>query len=173
MKPLTKWAIAALAAVQLPFLAPSAARADASIDSFQCRNTDGVNFTVALSRAGRDSDPMIVWTSDAFTRAGYPPARRCQDVTARLNTLLQDNGNSLDGLHLTAGRVNRQWVVCAVESTRLGCNPDNVLFTLSGQQTPDQVMESLRARRTGTSIQQSGGRPYVNLEQLVNSLFER
>ncbi|KPQ38840.1 MAG: Circadian oscillating protein COP23 [Phormidium sp. OSCR] len=174
MKPVLKWAIATLAVLQLPLLTPSAARADETINSFECRTSDGVNFTVALSNGGQESDPIIVWTSDAFTRAGYPPARRCEDVTERFNSLLRENGNSLERLYLTVGRVNRQSVVCAVNSTRLGCNAENVLFTLSNsQQTPNEVMASLSARTTGTSIQESGGMPYVNLQQLVNNLFQR
>lgn len=172
MKHLMKWAIAGLAALQLPLLGAKPAQAQPA-DSFRCRTTDGVHFTVALTRSGRSSDPIIVWTSDAFSQAGYPPARRCDEVTGRLNSLLDNNSNSLSGLYLTVGRVNGQSVVCAVGSTRSGCNSENVLFTLSGsnQRNPEQVLYSLSSRTSGTSIQESGGVPYVNLEQLVNQHF--
>lgn len=141
--------------------------------SFECRSSDNVNFTVALARNGAVSDPLVVWTSDAFSNAGYTPERRCQAVTGRLNTLLNDNGNTLAGLYLTVGRVNGQSVVCSVASTRSGCNSDNVLFTLSGDnsRSPERVLYNLSARGSGTSIQESGGVPYVNLEDLVNASF--
>lgn len=172
MKTLFKWAIAGLVAAHLPLLGAKPTQAQPA-DSFQCRTTDGVHFTVALSQTGRSSEPIIVWTSDAFSQAGYPPARRCDEVTGRLNSLMLQNGNSLSGLYLTVGRVNGQSVVCAVNGTRSGCNTENVLFTLSGSngRNPEQVLYSLSSRATGTSIQESGGIPYVNLEQLVNQHF--
>ncbi|MDC0835132.1 hypothetical protein AY599_23045 [Leptolyngbya valderiana BDU 20041] len=172
MKNFYRWAIAGLIAAQLPLLAAKSSVAQPAT-GFECRTTDGVHFTVALSQAGRASEPIVVWTSDAFSQAGYPPARRCQEVTARLNDLLQNNGRSLSGLYLTVGRVNSQSVVCTVNSTRAGCNSTNVLFTLSGanSRNPEEVLYSLSSRMSGTSIQESGGIPYVNLEQLVNQHF--
>ncbi|MBO9999250.1 MAG: COP23 domain-containing protein [Cyanobacteria bacterium SID2] len=172
MKKLFRWAIAGFAAAQLPllFAKPSVAQPAAS---FECRTTDGIHFTVAMSRSGQTSDPIIVWTSDAFSSSGYPPARRCQEVTERLNDLLSRNGSSLSGLYLTVGRVNGQSVICSVNGTRGGCNSNNVLFTLSGDngRNPEQVLYNLSSRATGTTIQESGGVPYVNLEQLVNQHF--
>ncbi|MGD1901964.1 MAG: COP23 domain-containing protein [Geitlerinemataceae cyanobacterium] len=171
MKTRLRLTIAGLIATGLAsFSAPTHAQ---PANSFECRSDDDVNFTVALARNGAVSDPIVVWTSDAFSNAGYTPERRCQAVTGRLNTLLDDNGNSLDGLYLTVGRVNGQSVVCSVASTRGGCNSDNVLFTLSGSNSrnPERVLYGLASRSTGTSIQESGGVPYVDLEELVNASF--
>jgi len=173
MKALKKWAIVGCLAALAPLVPQMAQRVNAQpATSFQCRSSDDVNFTVALSQNGNVSDPIIVWASDAFSSSGYTPERRCQAVTQRLNDALAENDYTLRGLYLTVGRVNGQSVVCTVASTRSGCNRDNVLFTLSSNpRNPEQVLYNLSARTTGTTVQESGGLPYVDLNQLVNDHF--
>ena len=167
-----KLMLAGLVATSLASFTPTPASAQPAT-SFECRTDDNVNFTVALARNGAVSDPLVVWTSDAFSSSGYTPERRCQAVTGLLNTLLDEHPKPLAGLYLTVGRVNGQSVVCSVASTRSGCNSDNVLFTLSGDNSrnPAQALYNLSSRNSGTSIQESGGVPYVNLEDLVNASF--
>ena len=122
--------------------------------------------------------PLIAWASEEFSDAGYPPKRRCFDVTQRLNQALEDNGGRLRNLYLTVGPVNGHMVLCHVNNTRRGCNRNNVLFTLSrsnrGARNPTAMLNRMfntQALSSGNPIQQSGGQPYVNLESLVNGLF--
>ena len=173
MKGIVRFVLASAIAVQLPFAIAKASIAQDQPSGFECRTDDGIHYTIALRSDGEVSDPAIVWTSVAFSDSGFPPARRCADVTDRLNALLADNDYSLDGLYLTQGRVNRQSVICAVESTRLGCNNDNLLFTLSGDnaRNPNNVLENLSGRVSGVEIQESGGKLYVDLDELVQGLF--
>jgi hypothetical protein len=179
MKSVAKWAIAGLLAVNLPWMAAESAQAGSikSLASFQCQQVNGYYATVAVQRSGR-SAPVIAWTSEEFSDAGYTPQRRCGEVTSRLNSVLRDNGNRLSNLYLTVGRVNGHTVVCSVNNTQSGCNRNNVLFTLSQtnrrSNDPREILARLfntRVLSSGSSVQESGGQPYVNLEHLVNQLF--
>ncbi|MGB3236968.1 MAG: COP23 domain-containing protein [Geitlerinemataceae cyanobacterium] len=177
MRHLLHLALVSIVAAPLAFLGakPSLARSEQP-SSFQCRTEDGIHYTIALRSDGEESNPMIVWTSDAFESAGYPPQRRCEVVSDRLNTVLAENGDTLEGLYLTTGRVNGQSVICTVGSTNSGCNQNNLLFTLSGNnaRNPEAVLENLSSRATHTSgnlIQESGGQLYVDLDELVIGHF--
>lgn len=177
MKPTTmlRWAIAGLVAAHMPLFAAEKGMAQsASVASFQCRQ-QGNYYTIAIDQNGKLSDPVIVWTTEEFSGAGYTPERRCREVTGRLNELLEQNNDSLSGLYLTAGRVNGQTVLCSVNNTRYGCNSNNMLFTLSGNnaRNPNRVLQSLAddSQSSGNLIQESGGQVYVDLESLVNRLF--
>ena len=132
MKSAMKWAIAGLVALNLPWMTAETARAGAikSLASFQCQQVNGYYATVAVQRNGRTA-PVIAWTSEEFSDAGYTPQRRCGEVTSRLNGVLRENGNRLSNIYLTVGRVNSHTVVCSVGNMRSGCNRNNVLFTLS------------------------------------------
>jgi Circadian oscillating protein COP23 len=176
MKSLVRLALAGLVALQLPLLNARSVSAQSGTQpsAFECRSEDGVNYTIAMRSNGEESEPIIVWTSNEFSGSGYPPARRCELVSDRLNTLLKDNGYSLSGLYLTGGRVNGQSVICTVGSDESGCNQYNVLFTLSGTNAsdPNRALENLSSRVTsGNVIQESGGQVYVDLEGLVLGHF--
>jgi hypothetical protein len=178
MRHLFRLALVGLVALPLPFLGakPSLAQSASKPSSFQCRTDDGIHYTIALRSDGAESNPIIVWTSDAFESAGYPAERRCEVVSDRLNTVLADNGDTLEGLYLTTGRVNGQSVICTVGSTNSGCNQNNLLFTLSGNnaRNPNAVLENLSSRAADTSgnlIQESGGQLYVDLDELVIGHF--
>ncbi len=179
MKSVVKWAIAGVVALNIPWMTADAAAAGAikSLASFQCQQVNGYYATVAVQRNGRVA-PVIAWTSEEFSDAGYTPQRRCGEVTSRLNGVLRDNGNRLSNIYLTVGRVNSHTVVCSVGNMRSGCNRNNVLFTLSQtnrrSNEPREVLERLfntRVLTSGNPVQESGGQPYVNLESLVNQLF--
>lgn len=172
IKSLFRIAFASIVATQLPLFVAQRSMAQSSPASFECRQ-DGYYVTVAVRNNGAVSDPLIVWTTDEFSEAGYPPSVRCSEVTSRLNKALSDNGGTLSGLFLTAGRVNGLPVLCTVNNTGAGCNNNNVLFTLKRENNPNQVIQKLFAasNSSGSAIQQSGGQSYVNLQQLVNQLF--
>ena len=179
MKSIARIALAGLFALSLPLaIAPrSDAQTVKALDTFRCDKVQGYYATMAVQHSGRRA-PMIVWASEEFSNSGYPPERRCREVTQRLNRALEDNGGRLRNLYLTLGPVNRHMVLCHVNNTRRGCNRNNVLFTLSQgnrrAENPTQMLSRLfntEALSSGNPIQQSGGQPYVSLEQLVNGLF--
>ncbi|MBD2043745.1 COP23 domain-containing protein [Microcoleus sp. FACHB-672] len=172
IKSVFRLAFAGLVAAQVPMLSVQPASAQSTnLQAFECRQDD-YYVTVAVRKNGTVSDPMIVWTTEEFSEAGFPPAKRCAEVTSRLNSAIAQNSGTLNGLYLTAGRVNGLPVICSVNNTRAGCNGNNVLFTLKRENNPNTVLEKLfSASGTGTPIQQSGGQNYVDLSKLVNQLF--
>ena len=179
MKSLARIALTGLLALHLPLaVAPrSEAQTTKALDTFQCEKVQGYYATMAVQHSGRRA-PLIAWASEEFSSAGYPPERRCREVTQRLNQALEDNGGRLRNLYLTVGPVNRHMVLCHVNNTRRGCNRSNVLFTLSQSnrraENPSLMLSRLfntDALSSGNPIQQSGGQPYVSLETLVNGLF--
>ncbi|MCT7983557.1 COP23 domain-containing protein [Laspinema sp. A4] len=179
LKQLLQITIAGVVATAIPLIsAPkSVAQSAAPLSSFQCQiSPDQLFVTLAVRQNGQVSDPMIVWKTEEFSGAGYTPERRCTEVTNRLNSLLQENNQSLEGLYMTAGLVNGEAVLCAVSSTRAGCNTRNVLFTLNhaNRRNPSQMLRNLASAGvvgSGSAIQESGGQPYVDLQILVNQLF--
>ncbi|MCG9884307.1 MAG: COP23 domain-containing protein [Cyanobacteria bacterium] len=179
MKPFARLALAALCAMPVvgAIASPGAAQEAKNLSTFRCQQIGGYFATVAVNSNGR-SAPMIVWRSQEFSDSGYTPQRRCADVTSRLNSVFQANGRSLRNLFLTVGPVNRHVVMCHVNSTRSGCNSNNVLFTLSQTNRPSSnsraILENLfntRVLSTGNPVQESGGQAYVSLEAVVEGLF--
>jgi len=157
-----------VAGVSLFNTAPTMAQ---SAGSFECKQ-DGYYVTVAVKNNGAISDPLIVWKTEEFSDAGYTPEVRCEEVTSRLNSAVERNGGSLNGLYLTAGRVNGLPVLCTVNDAKGGCNNNNLLFTLKRGNDPNAVLQRLfAATGSGTPIQQSGGQSYVDLNKLVQQLF--
>ncbi len=179
LKQVLQLAIAGVVATAVPLLSAQQSNAQSAtpVQSFQCQiSPDQLFVTLAVRQDGQVSDPLIVWKTEEFSGAGYTPERRCTEVTSRLNTLLQENEQSLKGLYMTAGLVNGEAVLCAVSSTRSGCNTRNVLFTLNhaNRRNPSQMLRNLASAGvvgSGNAIQESGGQPYVDLEILVNQLF--
>lgn len=171
--------IAGLVATQVPLLSAqkTVAQATTQLESFQCQvSPDRLYVTLAVKKSGEVSDPMIVWKTEEFSGSGYTPERRCSEVTNRLNELLEENGGTLSGLYMTAGIVNGEAVLCAVNTTRSGCNSRNMLFTLNqeNRRNPGRMLRNLASSGvmgSGNEIQESGGQPYVNLEVLVEQLF--
>lgn len=174
-----KGAIAAVVALVAPLGLSNAAWAGEikSLDSFRCQRVGGNYATVAVQRGGRTA-PLIAWSTEEFSDAGYTPQRRCNEVTNRFNSVLRENGNSLRNIYLTVGPVNRLVVLCHTGNMNSGCNRSNVLFTLSQRnqrdRDPREILENLFNRRvlsSGNPVQESGGQPYVSLEALINQLF--
>lgn len=180
LKSLFQLAFAGLVATQLPLLTAQTSLAQSAPPpaSFKCMTEGNAYVTVAVSKNGTVSNPMIAWTTEEFSGAGYTPQRRCEEVTTRLNSILNQNGGTLSGLQLTIGPVNGQLVLCSVNNTNSGCNGNNMLFTLSekNRRNSRKVLEGLlnaTANASGNAMQESAdGQLYVNLETLVNQLFK-
>jgi hypothetical protein len=173
MKPILRLAVASLVATQVPFLTAqsSFAQSASSVASFQCKVEDNSYVTVAVSKNGTVSSPMIAWTTEEFSSAGFPPEQRCKEVTDRLNNVLSGNGGTLNSVYLTTGRVNGQTVLCAVKNTTSGCNQNNMLFNLKQGNQSNKLLRNLSSA-TGSPIQQSGGQDYVPLQQVIQGLFK-
>lgn len=140
-----------------------------SAQAFSCERLDRTYKTVL---AGTKT-PLIHWRSQEFSSSGYTPERRCKQVTNKLNKIVFENGSRLSDLWLTMGQVGSYRVLCQVNSTRSGCNRNNLLMTLSywNRRKPEEVIArllSFAVVNKGKSVQESSGQTYINLEQWVN-----
>ncbi|MEB3831798.1 COP23 domain-containing protein [Phormidium sp. CCY1219] len=110
----------------------SVARSPNQLRSFQCQKSSDWYSIRAVSNQGGRSAAIISWPNQDHTEFTNLSAQRCNEVTRRLNGILQANGGDLQGLYLTVGRVRGNMVVCAVPNTRVGCNRNNFLFSFPG-----------------------------------------
>lgn len=160
-----------------PFPESSDWSADTGSANFKCVQADSQNFaTIAITPEGPTA-PLINWARQDFKVSGYTPEVRCNQVTDRLNNAANKYGEGkLSNLWLHHGRVNRLPVICYVLSPGLGCNSNNVLFTVSPSspnfKNPKKALEQLAEfsiTGTGDPIQESAGRSYVDLDKWVQS----
>lgn len=84
--------------------------------------------------------PLIIWESQYFNAKGYTPKRRCEVVTDKLNTVIAAIGGNPANLRLTMGKINNLRVICYVNNTKLGCDSNNILITLSERNRTDSSL---------------------------------
>lgn len=134
------------------------------------------NGYATVARKAEGETVLIKWNSQSFG-PNYQPKERCHQVTGRLQAYVSSNGNDISNLLLTTGRVNGLPVICVVNSGQLGCNSNNVLFTLSKQNAADpgrtlaQFLNLSRGNISGNPIQERRGKSVVPLALAVDSSF--
>ena len=155
--------------------------------AFRCIRQGNEWVTVA-QKGTRRTGPMITWR----TAVGeFSQQDRCQQVSSRLTNAVRQNGGDLSRLLLTSGRVNRQMVICFV-NTAERCNNNNVLFTLANARNAanagDVLAKLVRfgsGRTSGSTVFESGGgddedanfesggeeAPVVSLQEAVDNAF--
>lgn len=107
--------------------APTQAAAPTGGDrSFVCQqDATGTYKTIARTRTAEF--PVFVWKSDFFTQAGWPPERRCQAVSSRLQRLAKAGQMKF----LMAAYLHGEPVVCAAQSREtVSCSNESLIFTL-------------------------------------------
>lgn len=110
------------------FMAPTKTlAAQSSGTTFRCiKYNEG--FATIAQRGDRVTPPAITWNA---TLGSYTPEKRCRLVSQKLTQVVALNGGKLRNLVLTTGTVNRQKVVCVINSSvSTTCNSANLLFTL-------------------------------------------
>jgi hypothetical protein len=101
---------------------------------FICGSAEGYPATIA--RTSRGDFPMIVWRSEYFSGAGWTPERRCQAVSARLQTY-QSRGQLT---YLAAGYMNNTPVICTV-SSKEAQSCEELVFTLEYREDSGETLE--------------------------------
>jgi hypothetical protein len=127
---------------------PSSQALAGATTSFACGKSDGKPATVARTKKG--DIPIVVWTSADFNESGFTPQVRCQQVSARFQSLYRSGQLQ----SITFGTLNRQNVVCATTKASSACTQQNLLYTLKPNSNPKQAIERLKAIRNRAS---SGG----------------
>ncbi|NER97747.1 MAG: CHAT domain-containing protein [Symploca sp. SIO1B1] len=117
--------------------------------NFICTTINDTPVTLAKSdKWGGDTRQFIRWVSDYGNSAGYTPALRCQEVTAKLNKYFAGGGR-----YITYGVKNQQKVICLTDKKGNGCIED--LFTLRPDEDSKAALEDLFS----LNAQNFAGRP--------------
>ncbi len=138
--------------------------------NFFCGIAEGSPATIVQSpRHG--NVPIIIWDSGYFQAGGYDDQTRCNIVSNKFQ-YFYDQGSLK---YFTAGRVNREPVICAVPSKGVACNRDTLLFTLKRESDPEATLQRLFAVRRGVTSQtlhennnvSAQNRTYVDFEDFL------
>jgi Circadian oscillating protein COP23 len=133
-------------------LAPSHA-VTAAATKFVCGTSQGIPATVAKTKKG--DVPIIIWKSVALNKSGYNPEVRCQQVSARFQTLYRSGQLK----YLTAGKLNNLPVICATIDKSSNCTNTNLLYTLKLNESAPLVikkLQSIRNQATNRGVDESG-----------------
>lgn len=120
--------------------------------NFVCGKADGKPATVARTKKG--DVPIVIWSSEEFSSSGFSPQVRCQQVSARFQTLYRSGQLK----YITAGTIKNLPVVCATKQLNNTCTQQNLLYTLKPNSDPKQVIARLMAirnRATSRGLEES------------------
>lgn len=153
--------LAAIAAVSsnLAFVPASHA---AAATSFVCGTSNGKPATVARTKKG--DVPIVVWSSEEFSGSGFNPQVRCQQVSARFQSMYRSGQLK----YITTGTINKLPVVCATRQIKGACDRQNLLYTLKPNADPKQTISKLMAirnRASSSSLEESGKLPSASEAQ--------
>lgn len=144
---------------------------------FFCGQDDSGNPATLVQRSDRSkaAAPLIRWTSNYFTGAGYRPWTRCQMVSSKFQAAYHRNPNFL----FTYSYVNREPVICAADAKGGRCV--SVLYTVKrGVQDPVVTMLRLDRVRVGasgplnesTASRTIAGSDYVSVQDVLAQHLE-
>jgi hypothetical protein len=121
--------------------------------------------TVARTKKG--DVPIVVWSSEEFSSSGFNPQTRCQQVSARFQSLYRSGQLK----YITAGTINKLPVVCATKQLKGACDRQNLLYTLKPNSDASLAIKKLTAirnRATSIVIEESGKPPSTNDAQATS-----
>lgn len=142
----------------------TAAQAGPAARGFVCGTAQGAPSTNAVKADGGQV-PVIRWTSTTFEAAGWSQERRCQEVSSRFNTYLQQGRLA----YITTGRINGLPVICTARSNGGAC--DGLLYTLKPGQNATATLQNLleiRVKARGP-LNETTSRLYVSLDELMTT----
>jgi Circadian oscillating protein COP23 len=124
--------------------------------SFVCSKYEGTPATVARTKKG--DVPIVIWSSEGFSKSGFTPQVRCQQVSARFQSMYRSGQLK----YITAGTVNNLPVICATKEQSSTCSQQNLLYTLKQDADPQLVIKKLmmvRNRATSRGLEESAAVP--------------
>jgi len=136
----------------IPTLITDAVNAQTTI-SFRCDSSTQNPRTVAKSK-GREIN-LIIWESNSFSKSGFTPERRCNDVSERLQAF--STSGSLR--YITSGKdaKTNQNIICLARSKDGVCRSDGLVLTLEPKDNPKKVLETLFS----SAFKVTGGTPLL------------
>jgi hypothetical protein len=106
---------------------------------FSCEINSNTEYVTRVKNGGKTRE-LIVWERTNFLRSGFPPQRRCQEVTERLQTAY--NSGTLKTI--TWGNVqDAQGTVYKTLCTTRYQNCDTLLLTLLDTDDADSMLRQL------------------------------
>jgi Circadian oscillating protein COP23 len=157
--------LAAIAALSSSITLVPASHALTAATSFICGTSNGKPATVARTKKG--DVPIVVWSSEEFSSSGFNPQTRCQQVSARFQSLYRSGQLK----YITAGTINKLPVVCATKQLKGACDRQNLLYTLKPNSDASLAIKKLTAirnRATSIVIEESGKPPSTNDAQATS-----
>ena len=150
---------------------PDATGSDSRATVFTCEPYSNGFATVVQKGKSSIPQPMIIWKNAQFDS----PESRCLEVTQRLNDLVGQKGGKFDKMLFATGRVSNSKVVCLVNNVQESCQPNNMLFQLSGANAsnPAEVLRRLIAfsvKGGGNPVQEAGEEAIAPLAPIAESL---
>lgn len=138
---------------------------------FTCEPYSNGFATVVQKGKSSIPQPMIIWKTAQFDS----PESRCLEVTQRLNDLVAQKEGKFDKMLFATGRVSNSKVVCLVNNVQESCQPNNMLFQLSGANAsnPAEVLRRLIAfsvKGGGNPVQEAGEEAIAPLASVAESL---
>ena len=133
--------------IDRPIATPAETRtiaANSSVTMFLCVQDRQKGWVTYAQRNNvRTIQPLLVWQTTEFEES-WPPEKRCNYVTEKLNQAVEQNGGYLTNLALSYGTLGNQTVVCLVTFSTT-CNSNNMLFTLKPEnaQKPEAVLAKI------------------------------
>lgn len=131
---------------------------------FVCGVSNGAPSTNAVKADGSQV-AVIRWTSTTFSDAGWTQERRCEEVSSRFNTYLQQGQLAF----ITTGRMNSLPVICTAATNGGPCT--GLLYTLKPGQDATSTLRKLldvRVKANAGPLNETNGRLYVSVDELVN-----
>ncbi len=157
--------LAAIAVVSSNIGFVPASQALTAATSFVCGTSNGKPATVARTKKG--DVPIVVWSSEEFSGSGFNPQTRCQQVSARFQSMYRSGQLK----YITTGTINNLPVVCATKQLKGTCDRQNLLYTLKPNSDPKQTISKLMAirnRATSSSLEESGKLPSASDAQATS-----
>ncbi|MBD2384877.1 COP23 domain-containing protein [Cylindrospermum sp. FACHB-282] len=130
--------------------------------TFFCGTSQGVPST--LANTPRGTVVVVKWVSKHFSRGGYNPQTRCEEVSARFQKhYTQGNLN-----FITAGYLNNQPAICAGNGG-IPCTSEKLLFTLKPGQNAARTIQQLFNVRTSASgtLYESTNTSVVDMQEFL------
>jgi Circadian oscillating protein COP23 len=151
-KQLLTLGLATVTAISASTLLIPSSQALTATTNFVCGKSDGKPATVARTKKG--DVPIVIWSSEGFSESGFTPQVRCQQVSARFQSLYRSGQLK----YITAGTINKLPVVCATKQLNSACTQQNLLYTLKPNSDPKLVIARLMAirnRATSRGLEES------------------
>lgn len=145
--------------------------------TFSCEQNSDKEWTT-FAKNGQQTSELILWQRTDFVKVGFPPEKRCQEVTPRLQEAY-DNGSlpSLTHGEMPDEKGTKQKVLCTDDENKTACK--TLILTLLSTDDPDTNLKQFSAVLNGdangayknSSCENIDGRLHCTVD--INNVFNK